>query len=67
MLRSKAWKPIYRKLLLDKEERLCKIGEINNYGAVEDIPLEEARRQMEVNVFGLARMIQLMVEGDVLI
>lgn len=26
------------------------------YGAVEDIPLEDARRQFEVNIFGLARI-----------
>jgi NAD(P)-dependent dehydrogenase (short-subunit alcohol dehydrogenase family) len=30
-----------------------------SYGAVEDVPLEEARRQFDVNVFGLARLIQL--------
>ncbi len=30
-----------------------------SYGAVEDVPIEEARRQFEVNVFGLARMTQL--------
>jgi NAD(P)-dependent dehydrogenase (short-subunit alcohol dehydrogenase family) len=30
-----------------------------SYGAVEDVPLHEARRQFEVNVFGLARLIQL--------
>jgi NAD(P)-dependent dehydrogenase (short-subunit alcohol dehydrogenase family) len=30
-----------------------------SYGAVEDVPLEEARRQFEVNVFGLARLTQL--------
>jgi NAD(P)-dependent dehydrogenase (short-subunit alcohol dehydrogenase family) len=30
-----------------------------SYGAVEDVPLGEARRQFEVNVFGLARLIQL--------
>jgi NAD(P)-dependent dehydrogenase (short-subunit alcohol dehydrogenase family) len=30
-----------------------------SYGAVEDVPLEEARRQVEVNVLGLARMCQL--------
>lgn len=29
------------------------------YGALEDVPLEEARRQFDVNVFGLARLIQL--------
>ncbi|GAB4243112.1 MAG: oxidoreductase [Ekhidna sp.] len=28
------------------------------YGAVEDIPIEQARRQFEVNLFGLARMTQ---------
>jgi NAD(P)-dependent dehydrogenase (short-subunit alcohol dehydrogenase family) len=32
-----------------------------SYGAVEDVPLEEARRQFEVNVFGLARMTQLVL------
>lgn len=30
-----------------------------SYGALEDVPLEEGRRQFEVNVFGLARLIQL--------
>ena len=30
-----------------------------SYGAVEDVPMAEARRQFEVNVFGLARLIQL--------
>jgi NAD(P)-dependent dehydrogenase (short-subunit alcohol dehydrogenase family) len=30
-----------------------------SYGAVEDVLLDEARRQFEVNVFGLARLIQL--------
>ena len=29
------------------------------YGALEDVPLDEARRQFDVNVFGLARLIQL--------
>lgn len=32
-----------------------------SYGAVEDVPLDEARRQFDVNLFGLARLIQLMV------
>ena len=32
-----------------------------SYGALEDVPLEEARRQFEVNVFGLARLIQLVL------
>lgn len=32
-----------------------------SYGALEDVPLDEARRQFEVNVFGLARLIQLVL------
>lgn len=30
-----------------------------SYGALEDVPLDEGRRQFEVNVFGLARLTQL--------
>jgi short-subunit dehydrogenase len=30
-----------------------------SHGALEDVPLDEARRQFEVNVFGLARLTQL--------
>jgi NAD(P)-dependent dehydrogenase (short-subunit alcohol dehydrogenase family) len=30
-----------------------------SYGAVEDVSIDEARRQFEVNVFGLARLVQL--------
>jgi NAD(P)-dependent dehydrogenase (short-subunit alcohol dehydrogenase family) len=30
-----------------------------SYGAVEDVPIDVARRQFEVNVFGLARLTQL--------
>ena len=32
-----------------------------SYGAIEDIPMDEARHQFEVNVFGLARLIQLVL------
>lgn len=32
-----------------------------SYGSVEEVPLDEARRQFEVNVFGLARLIQLVL------
>lgn len=32
-----------------------------SYGAIEDVPMEEARRQIEVNLFGLARMTQLVL------
>lgn len=31
------------------------------FGAIEDVPLDEARKQFEVNLFGLARLIQLVV------
>lgn len=31
------------------------------FGAVEEVPLAEARRQLEVNVFGLARLCQLVL------
>src|ERR1700722_12749504 len=34
-----------------------------SYGALEDVPMDEARRQMEVNVFGLARLSQLVIPG----
>jgi NAD(P)-dependent dehydrogenase (short-subunit alcohol dehydrogenase family) len=34
-----------------------------SYGAVETVPIEEARRQFEVNVFGLARLTQLVLPG----
>ncbi len=34
-----------------------------SYGAIEDVPMAEARRQFEVNVFGLARMTQLVLPG----
>jgi short-subunit dehydrogenase len=32
-----------------------------SYGAIEDVPIAEARRQFEVNVFGLARLSQLVL------
>ena len=34
-----------------------------SYGAVEEVPLSEARYQFEVNVFGAARLIQLVLPG----
>lgn len=34
-----------------------------SYGALENVPLEEARRQFEVNLFGLARLTQLVLPG----
>lgn len=34
-----------------------------SYGALEDVPLAEARRQFEVNLFGLARLTQLVLPG----
>lgn len=52
--------------ILEKEGRIDVL--VNNagygsYGAVEDVSLEEARRQIEVNIFGLARMTQLALPG----
>ena len=32
-----------------------------SYGAVEDVSMEEARREFEVNLFGLARLTQLIL------
>ena len=32
-----------------------------SYGALEEVPIEEARRQLEVNVLGLARLTQLVL------
>jgi len=32
-----------------------------SFGALEDVPLHEARHQFEVNVFGLARLVQLVL------
>lgn len=32
-----------------------------SYSAVEDVPIEEARKQVDVNIFGLARMTQLVL------
>jgi NAD(P)-dependent dehydrogenase (short-subunit alcohol dehydrogenase family) len=34
-----------------------------SYGAVENVPIDDARRQFEVNVFGLARLTQLVTPG----
>lgn len=50
--------------ILEKEGRIDVL--VNNagygsYGAVEDVPLEEARRQFDVNIFGLARLTQLVL------
>jgi short-subunit dehydrogenase len=32
-----------------------------SYGAIEDVPISEARRQFEVNIFGLMRLTQLVL------
>ena len=50
--------------ILDDESRID--GLVNNagygeYGSLEDTPLDKARYQFEVNVFGLARLIQLVL------
>ena len=48
--------------VLSKEESIDVL--VNNagygsYGAIEDVPLEEGRRLFDVNLFGMARLIQL--------
>ena len=50
--------------ILEKEGRIDVL--VNNagygyFGAIENVSLEEARKQLEVNVFGLARMCQLVL------
>lgn len=50
--------------IINKEGRIDIL--INNagygsYGSVEDVPIEEAKRQFEVNMFGLARITQLVI------
>ena len=52
------------KAILDNEGRIDVL--VNNagygyFGAVETVTMEEARRQLEVNVFGLARLCQLVI------
>lgn len=52
------------KTLLDAEGRIDVL--INNagygyFGAVENVPMDDARNQLEVNVFGLARLCQLVL------
>lgn len=50
--------------IIKKEGRIDVL--VNNagygsYGAIEDVPIEEAKRQLDVNLFGLARMTQLVL------
>lgn len=50
--------------VIDAEGRIDVL--INNagygfYGAIEDVPIDKARRQFEVNLFGLARLTQLVL------
>ena len=49
------------KSIIEREGRIDIL--VNNagygsYGAIEDVPISEARRQFEVNLFGLARLTQ---------
>ena len=50
--------------LLDREGRIDVL--VNNagygfFGAVENVPMDDARNQLEVNIFGLARLCQLVL------
>jgi len=50
--------------ILEAEGRIDAL--VNNagygyFGAIENVPMEEAKRQLEVNVFGLARLCQLVL------
>lgn len=50
--------------ILESEKRIDVL--VNNagygsYGALEDVPISEAKYQFEVNIFGLARLIQLVL------
>jgi NAD(P)-dependent dehydrogenase (short-subunit alcohol dehydrogenase family) len=52
------------KHILDEEGRidvLVNAAGYGSYGAIEDVPLPEARDQFEVNVFGAARLTQLVL------
>ncbi len=52
--------------ILEKEKSvdiLVNNAGYGSYGAIEDVPIEEGKRQFEVNLFGMARMIQLVLPG----
>lgn len=52
--------------ILDREgsiDILVNNAGYGSYGAIEDVPMEEARRQFDVNIFGLARLTQLVLPG----
>lgn len=36
---------------------------LGSYGALEDVPMTEAKNQLEINLFGVARLIQLVLPG----
>lgn len=36
---------------------------LGSYGAIEDVPMAEAKNQLDINLFGVARLIQLVLPG----
>lgn len=46
---------------IGKIDILVNSAGLGSYGALEDVPLAEARNQLEINLFGVARLIQLVL------
>jgi short-subunit dehydrogenase len=46
---------------MDKVDLLVNNAGYGSYGALEDVPISEAKYQFEVNIFGLARLTQLVL------
>lgn len=54
------------KSIIDKDgsiDILVNNAGYGSFGAIEDVPIEEAKRQFEVNIFGLAHLTKLVLPG----